>query len=59
MTNQFGNRVSYSYHLLSPKILNPSQKYLKFWHQIFVIPAEAGIQDFLCGVFSGFPPSRE
>jgi hypothetical protein len=36
-----------------------NQKYLKFWHQIFVIPAEAGIQDFLCGVFSGFPPSLE
>jgi len=45
--------------------VNANQKYLKFWHQIFVILAGAGIQDFKrwfpasTGTTSGFPPSRE
>jgi hypothetical protein len=38
---------------------NTSQRYLKFWHYLLVIPAEAGIQDFLCAIFSGFLPSQE
>ncbi|MDO9350409.1 MAG: hypothetical protein Q7U55_04135, partial [Deltaproteobacteria bacterium] len=37
---------------------NSSQKYSELLASPFVIPAEAGIQDFRCADFSGFPPAQ-